>query len=557
MNDRGLRARVRVGVALGVVFLLVAAAACSSSSDDGSGGSGGTTATTNVNLTIEPTSPPVSGNTLRFGLGAETASGWDPANSQWAGSASIVSRTVFDRLTALDENSQPQPFLAESLTPNADFTAWDIKLRPGIVFHNGEPLDSAALKANLDRLPQSVLLVDYKAITAVDIVDALTVRVLLSLPWSTLPYSLSSQAGAIIAPEQIRSDKPADHPIGTGPFVFDGWERDRSFNVNRNPNYWRTDAAGTRLPYLDRVEFSILSDPITRTATLEQGGIDVMESFDPGQIKLFTEAAAAGRFQIYTNQYDEAAVQFVGFNTAAPPFDDLLARQLVVAALDTELTSSGVYLDVFPPATGMFPESSPYYSDRPHPGFDAARATDLAAQYQAKYGKPLAFALNLPSTSAFRSVGEMAQEQARQFGIEIELNMITESQLITDALFGRFQASGLVTFGEPWIDQVFISSSTVAPIGQIALNFSRYADPQIQSSLNAIRATADEAEQIRQWGIIQDRLAENLNVMFVVRNRSAIIFENDVFGLQADLPTGQAAKKSTAPYLSETWIGLE
>lgn len=554
MGELGLRARVRVGVALGVVFLLVAAAACGGSGDGSDAGGDGSTATTNVNLVIEPPSAPVSGNTLRFGLGAETASGWDPANSQWAGSASIISRTVFDRLTALDEHSQPQPFLAESLTPNADFTTWDIKLRPGIVFHNGEHLDAAALKVNLDRLPRSILLADYKAIVGVEIVDALTVRVQLSSPWSTLPYSLTSQAGAIAAPEQLRSDKPAEHPIGTGPFVFDGWERDRSFDVNRNPTYWRTDADGTRLPYLDRIEFSILSDPTTRTATLEQGGVDVVESYDPAQIKSFTEAAAAGRFQIYTNQYDEAAAQFVGFNTAAPPFDDLLARQLVVAALDTELTSSGVYLGVFPPATGLFPESSPYHSDRPAPGFDPARATDLAAQYQEKYGKPLAFSLNLPSTSAFRAVGEMAQEQARQFGIGLELNLITESELISDALLGHFQASGLVTFGEPWIDQVFISSTTVAPIGQLSLNFSRYADPQIQAALDAIRATADETEQIRQWGLIQDRMAENLNVMFVVRNRSAVIFADDVFGLQADLPTGQAAKRSTSPYLTETWI---
>lgn len=544
--------RLATSVAIGLAAALLAVSCGGSGSE--SSDPDGVTATTDLELVREPPSAPQSGGTLRFGLGAETTSGWDPASSQWGSSGRIVSQTFFDRLTTLDEDNDAQPYLAESLTPNADFTSWTIRLRPGITFHNGEPLDATALQMNLARLPKSVLLADFKMITAVEIVDDLTVRVDTSEPWSTLPYSLTSQGGAIAAPEQLNSATPSEHPIGTGPFVFDTWERDRNLIVRRNPTYWRTDADGGALPYLDAIEFSVLAEPTTRTATMDQGGVDIIESFDPNQIKHFTEAAERGEVQMFSNRFEEAAVQFVGFNTATAPFDDLLARRLVTAAWDPQVTSDTVYLGLFPKADGMFPATSIYHADQPPPGYDPELALELSAEYQAKYGHRLAFSLNLPSTPEFRAVGELAQEQSRQFGIDLELNLLKEADLISAALLGTYEASGLVTFGEPWIDAVFISPNTVAPVGQIALNFTRLADPEIGAALDAIRSTTDTTAQADQWKLIQAQLAENQNVVFVVRNRRAIIYANDVFGLNIELPTGQMGRSTTQPYLTETWI---
>ncbi len=548
---RGGIGRLTVGVAI-VAALAAGATACGESGPGADPDS--TSATTDVALVREPPSAPVSGGTLRFGLGAETNSGWDPMSSTWSSSGTIVSRAVFDRLTIIDEDEEAQPFLAESLTPNDDFTRWDIRLRSGIAFHNGEVLDADALKLNLDRLPQSVLLVDYQAIADVEVLDPLAVRVQLSKPWSTLPYSLSSQAGVIVAPEQIRSATPSADPIGTGPFVFESWERDRVLTVNRNPDYWRSDTNGVQLPYLDRIEFSVLADPTSRTATMDQGGVDVVESFDPTMISHFAGEAEQGKVQMYSNAFDEAAVQFVGFNTTTAPFDDLLARRLVVAAWDKEQTAESVYLGLFPPAEGLFGPNSAYRAGEPAPGFDPELARSLSAEYQAVYGHPLRFTLNLPSTAEFRAVGELAQEQVRAFGIEMEINLLKEADLISNALLGTYEASGLVTFGEPWIDSIWIASNTVAPVGQLALNFSRYADPEIQQALDTIRTTTDRGEQVEQWGIIQNRVNANQNVTFVLRNRSAIIYANDVFGFQTTLPTGQLSRRTTAPYLTETWM---
>ena len=90
-------------------------------------------------------------------------------------------------------------------------------------------------------------------------------------------------------------------------------------------------------------------------------------------------------------------------------------------------------------------------------------------------------------------------------------------------------------------------------MGQLALNFTRLADPQIQAALDALRATDDEALQVEQWKVIQGRLAVNQNILFVVRNRSAIIFSNEVFGFRIHLPTGQLGRVTTQPFLTETW----
>ena len=81
------------------------------------------------------------GGNLVYGLEAES-DGWNPSNSKWAPSGLMVARAVFDTLTAYDADLNAQPFLAEKLTPNADYTQWTITLRPDITLHNGRPVDS-------------------------------------------------------------------------------------------------------------------------------------------------------------------------------------------------------------------------------------------------------------------------------------------------------------------------------------------------------------------------------------------------------------------------------
>lgn len=547
-NSQGRRSGVAIAIAC---LLLVGAAACGSGGESGDGGT--TEATVSALVTIAPPGPPATGGTLRFGLAAET-DGWDPANSQWAGSGTTVSFAVFDRLAMNDRDGNPQPFLAESIEPNDDFTRWTIKVRPGVLFHNNEKLDAEAVKQNLDRSRNSILLGPaFESITSVQILDELTVQVAMSRPWSTFDSALTSQAGVVAAPEMLEDPAGSRNPIGTGPFVFQEWIPDNRLVVVKNPNYWRDGR-----PYLDKVEFRVIADNAARTAALEAGDIDALESTDDEQIAKLNRQAADGRYQLFSNEAAaDAPVQFVALNTAKPPFDDPLARQIVAYGLDTQTLSATLYEGINPAATSLFPTTSPWFNpDSGYPTYDPAKATQLAAEYQEKYGEPLRFTVNVPPLRQYTEIAETVQAQAREFNVEITINPIEQTQLIVDALTGNFQATGFVTFGDPNIDQVFISSRTLKPVGELSLNIARNDNPRLQQALDNAASTDDPETQRQQWFVVQEEMANDLAIVFIVHQRSVAVFTNSVFGFaDATLPDGTPMLLTTSPVLTDVWLG--
>ena len=555
------RTRTR-SVLLGVVVaILTVASACSSSDTESStGATGGSTSdTVPTAITVAEPSEPTIGGTLSYGLGAETSTGWDPTTSQWAGSGTVVSHAIFDRLAEYDENHVAQPFLAESMEPNADFTLWTVKVRSGVKFHDGTDLTAEAVKINLDKQKSSVLTgAALQIMGDVTVVDSLTVTVAAKDSWATFPSSMTSQAGTIAAPSQFTNPQPAENPSGTGPFIFESWRQDSELKVKKNPNYWMKDSQDRQLPVSRRRR---IQGPgrraVARSATLESGDVQAIETFDPSQIKEYQAKAESGEYQMYSNQNQEEAVQFIGLNTVKPPFDDPLARQVVAYGLDTQTISTTQYRDVFPVATGLFPSSSPFYAETDYPSYDPVKAAELHEEYKAKYGKPLSFSVNLPSTPEFQAIGELAKEQAAANGVEITLNLVDQSTLIVDAVTGNFEATGFITFGDPNIDQIFFSNDTIRPLGEISLNFTRMQDDQLTDDLQAARATDVEAEQVAAWQAAQDRIAENLNILFVVRNGVAVIYENNVFGfLDATLPDGTPMELAnlTSPYMTWAYV---
>jgi peptide/nickel transport system substrate-binding protein len=530
--------------------ILLAAAACGGG-DDGSAGNGGTDPLSAL-VTLPAPGEPRPGGTLVYGLAAET-DGWDPANSQWAGSGTTVSYAVFDRLAMHDAEGVPRPYLAESIESDAEFTEWTMRLRPGVTFHDGTALDAPAVARNLERVRASLLLGPaFASVTGITAVDPLTVVLTTDEPWSTFPSAMASQAGAIAAPSMLDDPDGQRRPVGTGPFVFDEWIPDSRLVVTRNPDYWREGQ-----PYLDGIEFRVITDTAARTASLQAGDVDALESNDDEQIGKLQGQATRGEIQLISNaDDDEASVLFIGLNTARPPFDDPEARRIVATALDTATLSRTLFSDLFPPADSLFPPTSPFYEpDSGYPSYDPAALPGLVEAYEERTGGKLRFSVNIPPLAQYREVAQTAQAQAAEFGIEIAVEEVEQSQLIVRGLTGDYEATGFATFGDPNRDQVFIASTTVRPVGQISLNFTRFADPELQQALDAIRATADVEDQARQWSTVQRRLAENLNLVFLVYQRTVAAFDDQVFGFaDPTFPEGAPLGRSTSPQLGTVWL---
>ncbi len=193
-----------------------------------------------------------SAQTLRFGL-AEDPDVLDPTLAR-----TFVGRVVFaalcDKLFDIDEKLNIVPQLATGYEWSADSKSLTIKVRPGVTFHDGEKLDAAAVKYNIERhktMPGSNRRGELAPVASVDVVDPMTVRLNLSAPFAPLLAQLADRAGMMVSPKaaQAAGDKFGVKPVCSGPFRFVERVAQDRIVLERYPNYWNK---GNDLPRQDR-----------------------------------------------------------------------------------------------------------------------------------------------------------------------------------------------------------------------------------------------------------------------------------------------------------------
>jgi ABC-type transport system substrate-binding protein len=543
------RAR-RVGslVALVVTFGLLGAACASSESGGGGGGGGGESTGTGPSSQAGPQPPvtqpstgtPRAGGALVYGLEAET-DGFNPTVNRWAISGTVVGLAVFDPLAALDAAGQAQPYLAQSMEPSADYKTWTVKLRPGITFHDGSPLTSAAVKKVYDEHKVSALTASsVTPIESVTTTDDLTAVFTMRSPWAVFPTALTGQIGVIPSPKMFDAeDKGGNAPVGTGPFVSGPRVFDQEFVVTKNPSYWRRDASGVSLPYLDRVVFQPVPEVKSRWNGLQAGQIDMIHTNDAPVIVSIRQEAAAGKVQKVEDK-GEAEEGFVLLNMAAPPFDNPKARRAVALATDRDLYNETVSQGVLRVADGVFTPDSPWVVPTDYPDYDPAAARALVDEVKAETG-----------TFAFKVAGggndtrdqlQLLQSMWQAVGMEVEVDIIDQAAFIPTAVLGQYQANLWRQFGapDPDADYLWWVSENAEPIGTLSLNMARLRDPELDRGMNIGRENTDREKRKEGYAIVQRQMAAELPYIWLDHAQWVIAAKNDVRNLtNGPLPDGQ------------------
>src|SRR5882757_5689965 len=214
-------------------------------------------------------------STLRIGL-AEDPDVLDPSISRtYVGR--IVFAAVCDKLFDIDEKLNIVPQLALSHETSADGKEMTIKLRPGVKFHDGEPFDAEAAKFSLDRhltMQGSFRKPELATLDHVDVVDPLTIKLVLKTPFSPLIAQLTDRAGMMVSPKAAREegDKFGQHPVCAGPYKFVERVAQDRIVFEKFADYWNKDNV-----FIDRVVFLPIVDATVRLATLKSGGLDLIE----------------------------------------------------------------------------------------------------------------------------------------------------------------------------------------------------------------------------------------------------------------------------------------
>ena len=381
------RLRQVAAVVAAVVALGLSAAACGSSSG------GDNSATASSDVTVKVAGDPTSGGTVKFAVEAES-DGFNPTTNRWAVSGHMVGSAVFDPLAAYDENGKAQPYLARSFTPSADFKTWTIELRPNVNFSDGTPVDSAAVTKSLNTARKDPLVgIALANVATVTASGPLSVTLAMIDPDASLPAGLTTQVGYVVAPAQLDAPSPANTraPIGSGPFIQKEWVPDNRWVGEKNANYWRSDAKGNKLPYLDSLEFRPITDPQSRVNALLAGDVNMLHTTDfPAMAKLKSEAQS-GALQVVFDQ-NETEESFVMFNTAKAPLNDVRVREGLKLCTDPAEVRLISEVPEDRAADSQFKKDSPWYFDSGFTTNDPAAGKALLEQVKAEKG-PITFTL--------------------------------------------------------------------------------------------------------------------------------------------------------------------
>lgn len=342
---------------------------------------------------------PQRGGTLRVAYEADIT-GMDPHTSLGI-QAMYVEQNLFNTLVTIDENAEYVPDLAESWEVKEDGRVYVFHLRQGVKFHDGTPLTAEAVKWNFDRLldpEERVITASYftPIVESIQVIDEHTLQINLKYPTNTLLPALAVYRVGfmIISPASYKKWGPQDisrHPAGTGPFKLVRWEPNRIIELERNPDYFKQG-----LPYLDRLEFRIMKDGVTRATALRTGEVDFVNEVPMEHVERLSRDA---KIEVFRGL--DAAKIYIPLNAQRKPFDDLRVRQAVTGyGIDRNALAKIAFLGFAQPLLGVIPpgtrghqdilEMYPYNPDRAkallkEAGFDASNPLNITVMTHGAY----------------------------------------------------------------------------------------------------------------------------------------------------------------------------
>jgi len=463
---------------------------------------------------------PKRGGSVTFGIDTEE-SGFDPSTARWDEGGFLYGRTVFDPIAIVNAAGGVEPYLAESITSNADFTAFTITLRPGIVFHDGTPLDANALHLNIEKQATSILTGPAFAdqIASASVTGPLAVTINMKTSWAPFPYYLAqAQTGYVAAPSMLNNPNGTSHPIGTGPFVFQDWVPNSHMTATANPHYWRKG-----YPYLQSITYKPIIDPNARVDALETGEVDIMHTNSPGSLQQFRGDKKWSYYDNSGQVVGQPTVQCMMLNTSAPPFNNHTLRVAMAKCVNQAQFAKIIDKGIDAPMNGLFLPGSEYYTKTSYPAYDPAGAAKLVKQVQQQTGKPVSFTLNSTSNADVLRSAQFLQQAFQQAGMQVNINIVAQATIINDALAGTYQATLWRQFGavDPDLNYVWWSTQTVAP--PLALNMARNSDPRIQTALLAGRTTSNKATRVKAYQQVNQYLAEDIPYIWFARDTWAAI----------------------------------
>ncbi len=441
--------------------------------------------------------------TLRIGLNNDP-DGLDPGFSRtFVGT--VVLTGLCDKLVDFDTHLNIVPGLAQSYEW-ADSKTVVFHLRPNVLFQDGTPMDAAAVKYTLDRdlnAPGSFRRSEVGAMDHAEVVDPLTVRVVLKQPSSPFVAALTDRAGMMVSPKAAEAegkDFPL-HPVCAGPFQFVERVPQDHITLERFPKYWNAAAV-----HFDRVIYRPMIDSSVRLANLQAGSVDLADIVptDVDTVK------SNPKLMIVPARGLGYGALTVNLAADTPLGRDARVRKAIDLAIDRTALIQVVYNGMFTPNAQAIGADSPLYVDSVKPpARDAAAAKALLAQ--AGVALPLHVQLTVANNPQGLQVAEVLQSMLRDAGIELEVNAMDFGTSLAMIQQGHYAMalggwSGLLDADS----NLWSFLHTGGP-----LNVAHYANPKADDALDRARLSTDMAVRRAAYADLWQQERQDLPLIYL------------------------------------------
>jgi peptide/nickel transport system substrate-binding protein len=456
-------------------------------------------------------------------------------------SRTYVGRIVFahtcEKLYDIDEDLNIFPQLAAGMPEFSDGgKTVTIRLRPGVKFNDGAPLDAEAMKFSLDRhrtMAGSNRRSELAPVTEIEVVDRLTVRLRLTAPFAPIVAALADRSGMPVSPTQAQKlgDRFGTAPVCVGPWSFVERVAQDRIVLEKSPHYFDPAAAG-----FDRLVFRIIPDDNVRLANLRSGDIDLMHLVAP------TDAASLrreGRFEVVSvtglayqgmsvNLHNKTGKHQPQGDLGTPLANDPRVREALELSLDRDVLNRVAWEGQYTPGCTPLSPASPYHDrDRTCPARDVARARQLLAAAGLAGG--YAFEVMVVNNPQQRRVGEVVQGMAREAGFNITLRPMEFAAALKEYDAGTWQAFLIGWSGRVDPDANIHQFHTCGG----SLNQSNVCDEEIDRLLNRARQASDQAERARLYRQAGERLSERRNIIYLYHMNYIVAFPKNLTGYGA------------------------
>jgi peptide/nickel transport system substrate-binding protein len=417
---------------------------------------------------------------------------------------------IFNTLFGLTSDFSIIPELAESWSLSDNGLVLTMSLRKGVKFHDGTDFDAEAVKWNLERR-----LTDAKSaskslltpvIASVEVVDTSTVKINLKTPSPSLLGMLAQREGFMISPTAAKKlgDRFGVEPVGTGPFIFKEWQQGNKITVEKNPAYWEKGK-----PYLDRVTFHLMGNPVIGVPRMLSGELDMVPYLTPNDAR-----SLEGKPQIKLFKSPGSRWVSLHIVTTSPPFTDVRVRQAIAYALDrqriVDIVSAGqgvIANGPTPPSLWWFDKDLPNYEHNPE------KAKKLLAE--AGYPSGLSLTLSLPPDSMYRPLASLVQEQLKDAGIKVNIQPVSASEWEPRLANNQINLIPIRWTQRPDPDGLF----SLLFYSKSQVNLTRFNNSEVDGLLVQARGEKDRDRRREIYGRAQKIIAEQVpyvNLFFAV-----------------------------------------